>query len=125
MIKPYYLQYTGNEYGWQMPMEANPPNPDTVDYMNVQQVEKFAVENSVIMLYTRYKEPNRANFGEKDLYWFVIAPTKNIEEGFDKEADFLNYLQLYRIQQPSWINPDEAMAQFGNTGCLTWIPYCK
>jgi len=128
LIKPYYMKYSGNDFGWVMPLQANPPSKSTYYYYNVHDVRKLAVENNVIMVYTPFVEPiGPANMkiGQKVLYWFAIVPDKNIEEGFDKEADFLNYIQAYDIREPSWVEPDAAYKQLGETGCMDWIPNCR
>ena len=125
LIKPYYMIYTGDEFGWQMPLLANPPSKGLYYYYKVDDIQKLDVENGVLMIYTPFNEPVDASKGQRILHWFAIVPDRNIEEGFDNEADFLNYIHIYNIQQPLWEEPASVIKQFGKTGCLDWIPDCK
>ncbi len=58
--------------------------------------------------------------------WFVIIPEKNINKGFTKEEDFIEYLKEQGIkkEQISWSTPEELFGQFSDTYCLPWIPGC-
>ena len=126
LIKPYYAIYIAHsKFGWGIPLMADPPSEATYYYYQLHEVQKIAVENDVIMVYTPYEENVDKSQGQKVLYWFVFVPAKNIEMGFDKEAEFLTYLKQYNIQQPLWQKPGNLSQQFDETGCLKWIPNCK
>ncbi len=77
------------------------------------------------MIYTNYQQEIDKNVDQKILNWFVIVSAQNIEIGFDREVEFLNYIQTYGVQKPNWIEPDVTYKQFSKTGCLEWIPNCK
>lgn len=124
LIKPYYVDYLNDEYGWTMPLLADPPSKSTYDYLNIHKIQKIAVESGVIMVYAPYIENVDQSQGQKILHWFVIIPSQNIEEGFENETSFLNYISSFGIQQPQWHTPDEIVQQY-STGCLDWIPNCK
>jgi len=126
LIKPYYMIYLDEEFSWQMPLLANPPTESTYYYFNLHNIKKLSVKNGVIMVYTPYVEHNiDISIGQKIFHWFVILPASNTEEGFENEADFLEYIQQLGVQQPNWIDPNETSKGFVQTGCLDWIPDCE
>lgn len=93
---------------------------------NIEELEKFAVNDGVIMAYSAYVD-KEANVYIQDNYyhWFVLIPAKEIAEGFHTENEFLQYVQTLDIQDPDWQTPDEAYEHFTQTGCLDWVPDCK
>lgn len=119
------------------------PNSDAYyPYLNVIELEKFAVKNGVIMAYSAcvdteadrslaYSTPPvdfeaaRVYIRDNYYHWFVIIPDKKIAEGFHTEEEFNQYIQTLGIQNPNWHAPEEAYKQFTRTGCLEWIPDCK
>jgi hypothetical protein len=125
LIKPYFAIYIDDEYGWGIPLEGSPSNRDFYYYLQIHDVQKIAVEKGVIMVYTPYKELVDARVGQKILYWFVFIPDQNIEQGFEKEQDFLVYIQQIGIQQPAWRTPDDILEEYDETRCLDWIPSCN
>lgn len=94
-------------------------------YTGLHDVQKIAVVEGVILVYTPYEPLVAKDVGQKVLNWFVIIPDKGIETGFDNENDFLEYLQEYGINEVSWETPDVLYQRFLDTGCLDWIPGCQ
>ena len=125
LLKPYFAIYIDDEYGWGIPLEGSPSNRDFYYYIQLHDVQKIAVENGVVMVYTPYKELVDEIVGQKVLYWFAFVPDQKIEKGFENEDDFLAYIQQYGIRQPSWRNPDDILKEYDDTWCLDWIPTCK
>ncbi len=131
LIKPYEMLKLdqkleiNQKLGWSITLHVSPSEKEVYYYLDIHDINKIAIKNGVIMAYTNYTQEVDTNAGEKVLYWFVIIPNKKIETGFDAEAEFLNYVQTYGIQQPPWVEPDAAYKQFDETGCLEWIPGCK
>lgn len=125
LIKPYYAIYISNRDGWGVPLKADPPSDALYYYYQLHGVEKIAVQDGVIMVYTPYKEDVDESVGQKILYWFVFIPDQNIEMGFENKVDFNSYIQQYNIQDPHWLKPDDILQQFESTTCLDWIPGCK
>jgi hypothetical protein len=96
-------------------------------YSTVQELEKFAVQDGIILAYSRYVNPKADEFIRNNFYhWFVIIPSKKITKGFQTEDEFILYIQTIGIQDPVWWKPEEAYSRFlDNGGCLNWIPDCK
>ena len=126
LLNPYYLVYIDEQHGWQMPIEGN--FPEDQYYYNLGdllEVTKVAVENGVIMVYTPYIRGVDVSIGQKESHWFVMIPSnENFEMGFGSETEFLNYVQELGISEPEWVDPSAAYEEFGNSGCLNWIPDC-
>jgi len=103
-----------------------PNEQDNVFYpYDIEEVEKLAVENGVIMAYSAYVDTEADAYIQDNYYhWFVIIPDQEIAEGFHSEAEFREYIQTLGIQDPNWQTPDEAYEQFSKTGCLEWFPDC-
>ncbi len=108
-----------------MNLHVSPSEKEIYYYLAIHDIKKIAVEDEIILVYTNYQQEIDENIGQKNLNWFVIVPAQNIETGFDRESEFLNYIQTYGIQKPDWIEPDVAYKQFVKTRCLGWIPNCK
>lgn len=126
LINPYYLIYIDKEYGWQMPLKGNLPTEYYYYAGALLDIRKIAVEDNVIMVYTPYNRDVDESLGQKILHWFVIVPDqRNLEMGFDREIEFLKYVQTYDVQSPNWVEPDIAYREFYKTGCFDWIPDCK
>ncbi|MBI1793412.1 MAG: hypothetical protein HYR70_04390 [Chloroflexi bacterium] len=103
------------------------PNSDAeYPYSSVVELEKFSVQNGVIMAYSSYVDKQANAYIQNNYYhWFVIVPGKNITKGFQAEDEFDQYIQTLGIQNPDWQTPDEAFDKYFQTGCLDWIPDCK
>jgi hypothetical protein len=103
------------------------PNSQNVyAYSNIEGLEKFAVQNDVIMAYSSYVDKQADAYIQNDYYhWFVMVPSENITKGFHTEDEFRLYIRTLGVQNPDWQTPDEAYAKFAQTGCLDWIPDCK
>jgi len=124
LIKPYYAIYIADTYGWQIPLEGSPDSRDFYYYLTIQDVQKIAVENGVIMVYTSHQENVDESVGQKVLYWFVFIPEEKIEMGFDTENSFQNYINQYGISNPSWKEPNSILNEYEENFCLDWIPNC-
>lgn len=131
LVKPYEIVKIDREkvgwwtLGWSMNLHVLPSEKEIYYYSAIHDIKKFAVEDEIILIYTNYQPEIDKDVGQKVLNWFVIVPAQNIETGFDKEAEFINYIQTYGIQKPDWIETDVAYKQFVKTRCLEWIPNCK
>ena len=131
LIKPYEMLKLNQQLeinrklGWGIQLHLSPSEKELYYYNAIYDIQKIAIENGIIMVYSIYPQEVDADAGQKVLYWFVIIPDKKIETGFDTEAEFLSYLQSHGIEQPQWLRPDKAYEQFYETGCLNWIPDCK
>ncbi len=111
-------------YGLWVPV---PNRQDNFHYgYNIEELEKFAVHNGVIMAYSAYLYKGAdAYIQDNYFHWFVVIPEKKIAEGFHSEDEFRQYIQTFDIQDPDWQKPDESYEQFKQTGCLKWIPDCN
>ncbi len=95
-------------------------------YSHVEELEKFAVKDGVILAYSAYVDLQANSYVLNNFYhWFVIIPNKDITKGFHTEEEFLEYIQALSIEDPDWQTPNEAYKQFRKTGCLAWIPDCE
>jgi hypothetical protein len=103
-----------------------PDEQDNVFYpYDIEELEKFAVENGIIMAYSEYVDTEADAYIRDNYYhWFVLIPNQEIADGFHTEAEFLEYIQTLGIQDPDWQTPDEAYKQYKRTGCLAWFPDC-
>jgi len=86
-------------------------------------VEKVAVSNGTILAFSLSNQQIGLNNEPKK--WFVIVPTKQIEIGFTREQEFLEYVKKLKINKIKWININNAYKQFEDTRCLPWIMGCK
>jgi hypothetical protein len=125
IIKPYYATWSTDGLGWVISLHVDPSDKDIYYYLSLLDVQKIAVENGVIMVYTPYEESVRESVGQKVLYWFAIIPYRNIETGFETEAELLDYIQQYGIDKPGWRDPDDISLEYDQTWCLDWIPDCE
>jgi hypothetical protein len=96
-------------------------------YSRVEELEKFAVKDGIIMAYSGHVNQQADAYIRNNFYhWFVMVPSQNITKGFHTEDEFRQYIQTLDIQDPNWQTPDEAHNQFLDTGgCLEWIPDCN
>lgn len=95
-------------------------------YSRVEELEKFAVKDGIIMAYSSYVDEEADAYILNNYYhWFVMVPSENITRGFHTEDEFREYIQTLGIHDPDWQTPDEAYQQFRKTGCLEWIPDCE
>jgi hypothetical protein len=118
LIKPYRVETDEDAgIGWQLEFHEKYRTSVGVLY-----IEKIAVERGVIMIFA----PNTPKISLSNLSWdwIVIIPERKIEEGFDNENAFLDYIRAYGIESPKWVDPLEAFKQFESTGCLEWLPDC-
>jgi len=104
------------------------PNSQGLYYLygHINELEKIAVKNGVIMAYSSYVDKEADAYIQDNYYhWFVVVPDKKIAKGFHTEGEFREYIQTLGIQDPKWQTPDEAYDKFAETGCLEWIPDCN
>lgn len=130
MIKPIKATRQDGRSPWRVfsiygPWVDIPNSQESYPY-SIEELEKFAVQNGVIMAYSSYVDTGADAYVQDNYYhWFVIIPEKEIAEGFHTEDEFRQYIQTLGIQDPDWQTPDDAYEQFTQTGCLEWIPDCK
>lgn len=132
LIKPTEAEYRASFTHWRIFIDYGifvsvPTRQDNFFYVyDIEELEKFAVENGVIMAYSEYVDKDADAYIQDNYYhWFVLIPDQEIAEGFHTEDEFRQYIQTLGIQDPDWQTPDEAYEQFKKTGCLAWIPDCK
>ena len=132
LIKPIEATYLDSSYPWRVflppygPWVSVPNRQDIFIYSyDIEELEKFAVENGVIMAYSAYVDKEADAYIQDNYYhWFVIIPEQEIAEGFHTEDEFREYIQTLGVQDPDWQTPEEAYKQFKRTGCLDWFPDC-
>jgi len=110
---------------WGLSIPWTPNSPSLLYSSGAPCVQKFAVENDVIMVYTPYEPEVSENLRDEVFHWFVFVPAKDIQTGFYNESDFLAYIQTFGISEVNWEDPDTIFQRFRNTGCLEWIPECQ
>ena len=130
LIKPIEAERQDGRTPWRVflpyGMFVSIPNSQEEYAYDIEELEKFAVSNGVIMAYSAYVDKKADAYIQENYYhWFVLIPEKEIAEGFHTEDEFNQYIQTLGIQDPDWQTPDEAYEQFEQTGCLEWIPDCK
>jgi len=132
LIKPIRATRRGSSSSWRVLLPDGPwvrvPSRQDIFYYDyaIEELEKFAVENGIIMAYSAYVDKEADAYIQDNYYhWFVLIPDKEIAEGFHTEDEFREYIQTLGIQDPGWQTPDKAYEQFTQTGCLDWIPNCK
>jgi hypothetical protein len=120
-FEPWYLGL-GNDIWIQIPNSNNA----YYAYSRVEKLQKFAVENGIVMAYSSYTDMQTDAYIQNNFYhWFVMIPSKDIAVGFHTEDEFDQYIQTLGIQNLDWQTPDEAFDKFVDTGCLEWIPDCN
>ena len=132
LIEPIEVTGVLGEYPWAVSIDYGlwvsiPNDQGLVFYAyGIDELEKFAVENDVILAYSEYVDVDAdAYIRDNYFHWFVLVPDQEFAEGFHTEAEFLAYIQTLDIQDPNWQTPDEAYQQFKRTGCLAWFPDCE
>jgi hypothetical protein len=132
LINPVQADRQDGRTPWRVFLPYGPwvqiPNRQDIFYYdyNIEELEKFAISNSIIMAYSAYLDKDADAYIQDNYYhWFVIIPKKEVAEGFHTENEFRKYIQALGIQDPNWQTPDKAYEQFAQTGCLEWIPDCK
>jgi hypothetical protein len=125
LLEPYYAIKIDDQYGWTIPLYAEPSQSNFRYYPAILKVTKIAVENGAIMVYSKYSKRIESDQGqEKELHWFILIPNQT-ETGFETEEEFNIGLQQYGIHQPQWQEPLSILQTFDQTRCLKWIPGCK
>lgn len=127
LLKPYYLVYITDEFGWQMPIRGNFPEPYyDFNLGDLTNIEKVSVENGIIMAYSSDGRKLSDEPVQNVFNWFVMIPSKgNSETAFSSEEDFLNYIIQFNITKPIWVEPHVAYKIFSRTGCYDWVPDCE
>ena len=130
LIKPVEAKRQDGRTPWRVflpyGMFVSIPNSQEEYAYDIEELEKFAVQNGVIMAYSSYVNKEAVAYIQENYYhWFVLIPAKKIAEGFHTEDEFNQYIQTLGIQEHDWQTPDEAYEQFEKTGCLEWIPDCN
>ncbi len=127
LVKPYYAIKIENNNGWAISLQNELPLKKDTFSQEIHNVRKIAIENNVIMIYSLDDSTfSDGNPDEKIIFhWFVLIPSEHIEIGFEKEADFSNFIRPYRINTVPWLEPLSVLQTFDQTGCLDWIPECN
>jgi hypothetical protein len=130
LIQPFEITQIDSSSDWRIFLPyglwVSVPNTQFEYAYNIKKLEKFSVINSIIIAYSSYIDQDAPTYIQENYYhWFVIIPEKKIVEGFQKEDEFRNYIQLLGMEDPNWETPEDALNQFKRTGCLKWIPDCK
>ena len=134
LIKPIEAEREDGRSPWRMFLPDGPsvrlPNRQDIFYYDysIEELEKFAVKNGVIMAYSSYVDTQADAYIQDNYYhWFVIIPNKKGGVvGFHTEDEFDQYIQILGIQAPDWQTPGAAFDKFVETGgCLDWIPDCN
>jgi hypothetical protein len=95
-------------------------------YSYVYELEKFTVNNGIIMAYSSYVDEEADSYIQDNYYhWFVLIPDQEITKGFHTEDEFTEYIQTLGVDELDWQTPDKVYKQFKKTGCLDWIPDCN
>src|SRR5687767_15778914 len=75
-------------------MFVSVPNSQEEYMYGIQELEKFAVQNGVIMAYSSYVNKEAVAYIQANYYhWFVLIPDEKIAEGFHTEDEFNQYIQ--------------------------------
>ncbi len=133
LINPIEVHRPNSSSPWSMGLHpaiwiVDFPNNQGIHYPygRVEELEKFAVENGVIMAYSSHVDQEADAYIQDNFYhWFVLVPDKEITKGFHTEDAFREYIETLGVEDPDWQIPSEAQKQFRKTGCLEWIPDCK
>lgn len=129
IIEPYYIkQDPKGSDRWDMQLILDHDNSADILYNHsvINDIDKFAVENRVILIYTEFVPIiKNEKFQYKLTPWYVLIPDQKIETGFENEEDFMANIQQLGISNPRWIKPDDAIQKFWETECLYWIPDCS
>jgi hypothetical protein len=130
LIEPYRavkMTDEGFPHDWRISLYVSPEEKELNYYLGIHNVQKISVQKSIIMVYSpdSLNVTTSGDFKIPEYYWFIIIPGKNIEVGFEKEEEFLEYIYVLNIEEPVWVNPDTAYEEFVRTKCLEWIPDCK
>lgn len=127
LLNPYYLIYITDEFGWQMPIKGNFPEPYwEFNLGDLTNIEKVSVKNGVIMVYSSVGRDFIGDAVPPTFNWFVMIPDeKNREMGFASEADLIKYVHQFGVIEPAWVDPNSAYKEFYRTGCYDWVPDCE
>lgn len=101
------------------------PLKEVSSVMEISDIQKIAVFDNVIMVYTTDNTTHR--FGDYNFifHWYVLMPDENLEIGFETGDEFLEYLRQNNLGEPEWREPLAILQEYDRTGCLDWIPDCK
>lgn len=126
LIKPYYaISSTDTEARWIVSLNNKSPLKEVSSIMEIEDVQKIAVLDNAIMVYTPDNTANR--FGDHNFifHWYILIPDEHLEIGFETEDKFLDYLRQNNMGEPNWQEPLSILQEYDQTGCLDWIPDCK
>lgn len=124
LLEPYYAIQVNDE-GWDIPLHIEPSKTNCLHCVDIHDIEKFAVNDGAIMVYSSYSKQIDIGGGVfKELHWFILIP-EEAELGYETEEEFINNIQQYGISQPQWQEPLTILQTYEKTGCLEWIPDCE
>jgi hypothetical protein len=92
-------------------------------YPAIYDVQKLAVIDSVILVYT--DNTSRPVENQEPLLWFVIDLRKNQELGFSEQVKFNEYLMEMNIHKVKWLYVNDVYHQYVSSNCLPWISACN
>ena len=124
LIKPYEAGALRGTDDWSITI-PDEPTGTLLGYLSVEHVQKIAVEDGVILVYTPYEPRSSSNLRGLIIHWFVFVPSRHIQTGFKDEGEFLGYVGKVGVSSIHWETPEAVNERFVATGCLDWIPECQ
>ncbi len=112
LIKPYEAIISNKEEGWGIGLEGI--DGDT-GFGNIRSIN---IVDGMILIYS----VNSILHGiDKPETWHIIIPKKQVEKGFDKHQDYLNYLvQLGINKEPKLHDIEMVAAYFDQNNVIEW-----
>ncbi len=127
LIEPYEATKIKAIPGWfinlHLPFEQRAN--DMKSYGSIDGVEKIAIQNNIIMIYTPLIDSTAVSLNYKIAHWFIISPNENLEMGFEYESEFNEFTIKYGVQEINWEKPDDIYKKIQDTGCLEWALDCR
>jgi hypothetical protein len=95
-----------------MNLEAGTLQFSVSNVKEVNVIDSIVIVHSFEITYLRGQKVGNA--------WFIIKPSKQSEQGFTVESEFLSELKNQGINNPVFYNIDELYKEFVETGKLRW-----
>jgi hypothetical protein len=113
LIKPYEAQKISKDE-WRIHLRITPD----ILALAIDHVKEINVVDSLILVYSNGGTAiKHVNYKEA---WFVIIPSENIEKGFPKKEDFLDYLKAQNVTVSKLHNVDQVYDRFNETQKIDW-----
>ena len=103
-IKPYEALIVDEKHGWGMSLEAL--DGGTSSFFNIK---KAAVENGFILAYTGSTLMMGVEIKES---WWVVSPSRKIEEGFSDEKQYWDYLKTLGFKKKPRLHDIRVIASY-------------